>query len=112
MNLFSGGEALLHENGFLLPYALCWLRRRCGAPPGVLAARLALDFLLRLDLLDRVRVRSRRHEAMIDLAGRIDDALLARIERMARRADVDLEFSVVEPTVKVLPHAQLTALAG
>ena len=48
----------------------------------------------------------------LDLAGRVDDGLLARVERVAVGADVDAELGRVEPTSTRVPHDPQSTLAS
>ena len=74
-------------------------RRKSGGQTNELVARLetrrALEALL---------------EAL-DLAGRVDDRLLAREERVAVRADVDAQRACVEPTSNSVWHEPQTTFA-
>ena len=47
----------------------------------------------------------------LDLAGGVDDRLLAREERVAVAADVDAQLGRVEPTVHSVPHEPQWTLA-
>ena len=47
----------------------------------------------------------------LDLAGRVDDRLLAREERVAVAAHVDAQLRRVEPTVNSVPHEPQWTLA-
>jgi hypothetical protein len=58
----------------------------------LLLKRTLVRFLLRFDLVHRVRGALQALHEAVDLARGVDDALLARVERVALRANVDLEL--------------------
>ena len=44
----------------------------------------------------------------LDAAARVDELLLARVERVALRADLDVQLGLVERVTNVFPHEQCT----